>query len=126
MSPVTEEFTLVRYLRGECRVVGRVPRSDCFRSQSWAKVMGFAVKTVDDYRLAHKNRTRCGTCTAAGGPRTMASLTSLAVRCGSFELRAVLTISEFGRPVLYSVEGQRSSAGARSKFVRPNACQILR
>ncbi len=49
---------------------------------------------VDDYRLAHKIGLD------AVLVDSLTSLTSLAVRVGSFELRAVLTISELGRPVL--------------------------
>ncbi len=64
------------------------------------KVMGFAVKTVDDYRLAHKIGSMRYLWTAAAGGPTMASLTSLAVRVRFVGRCAVLTISEFGRPVL--------------------------
>ncbi len=86
----------VRHLRGECRVVGRVV--DRFRSQSGMKVAGFpAVKTVDDYRLAYKNRTpMCGTCDSPPAAQQWRSA-DVARRQGTVHLNCVvLTISEFG------------------------------
>lgn len=51
---VTEEFTLGSGISAVNAELWDEASVDCFRSQSGMKVMGFAVKTVDDYRLAHK------------------------------------------------------------------------
>ncbi|OSC41936.1 hypothetical protein B8W66_07335 [Mycobacterium decipiens] len=51
---VTEQFTLGSGISAVNAEVWDAASVECFRSQAGMKVMGFAVKTVDDYRLARK------------------------------------------------------------------------
>jgi glycerophosphoryl diester phosphodiesterase len=51
---ITEEFTLGSGISEVDADLWDPASIECFKSQFGTKVMGFAVKTVDDYRLAHR------------------------------------------------------------------------
>jgi glycerophosphoryl diester phosphodiesterase len=51
---ITEEFTLGSGISEADAELWDPASVECFKSQFGTKVMGFAVKTADDYRLAHK------------------------------------------------------------------------
>jgi glycerophosphoryl diester phosphodiesterase len=51
---ITEEFTLGSGISEVDADLWDPASVECFKSQSGMKVMGIAVKTVDDYRLAHR------------------------------------------------------------------------